>query len=290
MKSHFFCAFSKSSQGIGLLEILIAMVILGILGVGAAQTVQGIISSTKIAGGSGEVLSLKLQVLNVLSNSQACAIALQDLTGNIAKFNPISPTDPTGNTIAQIKVGAMVLAKAGQTIGAIQFTSMNLQELDATLRQAITVNSVAATRTMARLNISTKIRVGNGSAAVQKLISMPITIETDTSGGANNLKIVGCAMVGGTADNPEPGGVISTVEGPFPTEIVCNNVTVSGTVWSFVFRFHGIEHLAGGDIIRYRDLTGSRKIDFNADGSYESSVSAGSCVGQNVRNLTTTAN
>jgi len=287
-----------SERGFGLIEAVVGMVLVALVGVAAMKTVESLSRNAKVAGAGAELGVLRAQVLTLLSaNSQTCIASLKDSAGQVAKFNPdvVLPPNPTPaqianyravNSLSQIELAGLVIAKPGEKSGGLFVRDLILRELEASLRQNTTVAGVSARRFISVLDISLSLEADPTRPTLARGIRLPVILEADSATHA----LLSCAFGGSEmrAEAPPPSGVITTPAGPFQSEIVCNNV--EGTNWSIVFRFHALNHVSTGNTIRYRDSTGNRWIDFNADGSYRGGEKTGSCANQNIKNLNSTTN
>lgn len=195
-----FHSLLSNHQGNTLLGVLVA----GVVGALIASTTYRIITSQiqaqKLVGSSSEQTVLRAQIQGILSENRTCRISLKDVLGQVAKFNPdvVLPTNPTpaqldayqkANTLGQIKIGSMVVAKIGETNGSLRVDSMGLQELDSSLRAPGTYNNTAITKIIAKLQVYTLSGGNQAVGNVSKVMEFPIQISTDN----NSHDIVNCS-------------------------------------------------------------------------------------------------
>ncbi len=198
-------------SGFGLLEIVIASVLLGVLGIGAMRMIEGLTKSAKLNGAGAEITSVKMQIHTLLSSSRTCPVAFQDLSGNRAKFDPsvLLPENPTAeqinsyllaNTLAQLKIGSLTLVKKGEKNGNFFVSSIQLTELDSSLRGDTLVNSIAARTLVASLDLSLVLGHSAEAAGLTRQIRLPILITTNNTTGSQQNEILACSINGGITE------------------------------------------------------------------------------------------
>ncbi len=198
-------------SGFGLLEIVIASVLLGVLGIGAMRMIEGLTKAAELNGARAEIASIKMQIQTLLSSSQTCPVAFQDLSGNRAKFAPsiVLPKNPTtsqidayslANTLAQLKIGSLTLAKKGEKNGNFFVSSIQLTELDPTLRSNTVVSSIAARTLVASLDLSLVLGHSADASGFTRQIRLPILITTNNTTGSEKNNILACSLNIGSSD------------------------------------------------------------------------------------------
>jgi len=214
-----------SERGFGLIEAIVGMVLVALMGVAAMKTVESLSHNSKVAGAGAELGVLRAQVLTLLSaNSQTCIASLKNSAGQVAKFNPdvVLPPHPTPaqianyravNSLSQIELGGLVIAKPGEKSGGLFVRDLILRELTASLRQNTTVAGVSARRFISVLDISLSLDADPTRPTLARGIRLPVILEADSATHA----LLSCAFGGSqmSAEAPPPSGVITTPAGPF---------------------------------------------------------------------------
>ncbi len=185
-------------SGFGLLEIVIASVLLSVLGIGAMRMIEGLTKAGKLNGAGAEIASIKMQIQTLLSSSETCPVGFQDLSGNRAKFDPSNLTTPLANTLAQLKIGSLTLAKKGEKNGIFFVSSIQLTELDPTLRSNTVVSSIAARTFVASLDLSLVLGHSADASGFTRQIRLPILITTNNTTGSEKNQILACSVNGAT--------------------------------------------------------------------------------------------
>lgn len=192
-------------SGFGLLEAMVGMVLVGLVGIGAMKMVEGLSRSSKIAGAGAETSVLRSQILTLLSvNSQTCLASLRDSADKAPKFNPdaVLPENPTdedrikfreaNNSLSQIKLGSLVVAKLGEKSGGVWVRELSLEELDKHLRLKTTVDGKEADKFISVLNISLSLDSDPNKPLLGRGIRLPVVLEADST----THELLSCAFAG----------------------------------------------------------------------------------------------
>lgn len=275
-------------KGLSLVEALVGLAILGGTTVILGQILSQALLGQKRLGGAVDFDMRMFEVLNIFSKAGGqCGLT----SNKVFKFK-------SGSTLSNAKFGAasdeinwlgyqingqnVKVIEEGEALGARTIQSIQLvakKDISGALIAPIT-NSPSIGQTTREVELIIQAAMANGSSPIQKTLSLQIITQD------SNSDIVGCS---GTLVAP---GSSPPVELPdnklFPLDFTCNNVESSK--YSMGFRFHYVDYNSGGTIksVRYRDLSGSRFIDFRGDGSYlsaSSSSDAGTCRNKSISQL-----
>ena len=146
----------NKKKGFGLVEVVVAGVLVSLLAVGTMKIIEGMGNAGKIAGSQGETTLLKIQIQGLLSDPKVCKLSLKNEALATAKFNPdaVLPANPTQsdinafnleNSLAKIKLGDWIVAE-NLSVGYLNIKKIDLIELEKSLRTDLTINNTPAKR------------------------------------------------------------------------------------------------------------------------------------------------
>ena len=187
---------NRNVRGNALFCVLVAPVIGGLVITATYKAIQSSIQNQKLVNGLGELSVLRSQIQGIISSDTLCGQFFKDSLGDRAKFNPLLPADPTGNTLSQLGLSSMIIAKTQSQIGALYVDQVLLSEIDPGLQTIGNVGAIPVKRIVAKLQVSTRrgnvSAYGNGGSS-NKVTEFPLWVETNNSGGTDQYKIVRCS-------------------------------------------------------------------------------------------------
>lgn len=183
----------KNHFGQSLLSVIAAATIGGVVIMGLYSGLSSFLKSSRLVAGGPEIAVLKAQIQGLIGQDAICAKILKDASGSAAKFNPdvILPANPTqaqidsykkANTLAQIALGSLVLAKTGSGGSNYSVSSISLIELDKTLRTRGSFNGTSVTNVTSKLTlVLNKGGTPGTSHGVLSTIDFPLFVAINNS-------------------------------------------------------------------------------------------------------------
>lgn len=188
----------NKKKGFGLIEVVVAGVLVSLLAVGTMKIIEGMANSGKIAGAQGETTLLKIQIQGLLSDPKVCKLALKNEALATAKFNPdaVLPANPTQsdinafnleNSLAKIKLGDWIVAE-NLSVGYLNIKKIDLIELEKSLRTDLTINNTPAKRIVSALRVEAQV----GQSGLTKTFSLPLYVITNNSNTSSKYQVMEC--------------------------------------------------------------------------------------------------
>jgi len=169
-------------SGFGLIEVLVAGVLLGIVGLGLSRVLDTTFRGVRAVQSKSDVESLVQSIKLVLQNEPTCAASLRNSSGTTASFDPTASL-AANLLLHQMVQGTQLIAKVGQDFQTFKISSLTLLEVDASARSTIGAN----TRYMARLRLQVE-RTGKAFTTADLVREIPMWVTTNTA----SKNIVGC--------------------------------------------------------------------------------------------------
>jgi len=177
-------------SGFGLIEVLVAGVLLGIVGLGLSRMLDTTFRGTRAVQSKSDFESLTQSIKLVMQNEPTCAASLRNTGGTPASFDP-TVTLAANQVLHQIVQGSQVIAKVGQDFQTFKILALDLIEVDASARSTVGAN----TRYLAKLRVQVE-RTGKGFTTADLVREVPMWVTTNTA----TKVIVGCgtSSIGGS--------------------------------------------------------------------------------------------
>ncbi len=197
----------NKKKGFGLVEVVVAGVLVSLLAVGTMKIIEGMGNAGKIAGSQGETTLLKIQIQGLLSDPKVCKLALKNEALATAKFNPdaVLPANPTQsdinafnleNSLAKIKLGDWIVAE-NLSVGYLNIKKIDLIELEKSLRTDLTINNTPAKRIVSALRVEAQV----GQSGLTKTFSLPLYVITNNSNTSSKYQVMECNTPNKSEDN-----------------------------------------------------------------------------------------
>ena len=206
-----------NSRGNALVAVTAAAVLGGLITVGTFQAINASLKNQKLISGMGDASVLKSQIQGVLSSEILCSQFFKDNNGNRAKFDPQVTYPPSplndgsqlanmsafetllqtynnANTLTQLALSSLVIAKTGTYAGGIHVDHIKLVELDSSQRTTGVNGTTPVTRILAKLQVDTSRGKNSGSPGItNRPMEFPLLIETNNTSGSQLNEIVSCS-------------------------------------------------------------------------------------------------